>query len=176
MRFPDRPPRSKSLYWVSYLDPRNNYTLDTKWGFKRTLLQLDTLLQLHTYPPASIICKSHTYSLTPWSRVLLEKLTVSQLVKKFSTFYGTRRFITAFTSAHHLSLSWARSIQYMNPTPHFLKIDLNIILPSTPGSTKWSVTYITVYKHRLAHCYNNTRYISKFESVATWTQCSKSAL
>jgi hypothetical protein len=43
--------------------------------------------------------------LTPWSRGLLEKLTVSQLVKKFSAFYGTRRFITAFTRARHLSLS-----------------------------------------------------------------------
>jgi hypothetical protein len=40
-----------------------------------------------------------TYSLTPWSRVLLEKLTGPQLVKKFPTFYGTRRFITTFTSA-----------------------------------------------------------------------------
>ena len=40
-----------------------------------------------------------------------EKLTISQLVKKFPAFYGTRRFITAFTSARHLSLSWARSIQ-----------------------------------------------------------------
>jgi hypothetical protein len=29
-----------------------------------------------------------------------EKLTGSQLVKKFPTIYGTRRFITAFTSAH----------------------------------------------------------------------------
>jgi hypothetical protein len=43
--------------------------------------------------------------LTPWSRGLLEKLTVSQLVKKFPAFYGTQRFITAFTRAHHLSLS-----------------------------------------------------------------------
>jgi len=38
-------------------------------------------------------------------RVLLEKLTSSQLVKKFPTFYGTRMFITAVTSAGHLSLS-----------------------------------------------------------------------
>ena len=51
------------------------------------------------------------YLLTPWSRVLLEKLTVSKLVNKFPTFYGTRRFIIAFTSARHLSLSWAGSIQ-----------------------------------------------------------------
>jgi hypothetical protein len=37
--------------------------------------------------------------LTPCSRVLLQKLTGLQLVKKFPTFYGTRRFINAFTSA-----------------------------------------------------------------------------
>ena len=46
-----------------------------------------------------------TYLLTPWSRALLEKLTGFQLVKKFPTFYGTRKFTAAFTSAHHLSLS-----------------------------------------------------------------------
>jgi len=46
-----------------------------------------------------------TYLLTPCSTVLLEKLTVSELVKKFPAFYGTRRFITAVTSARHLSLS-----------------------------------------------------------------------
>jgi hypothetical protein len=43
--------------------------------------------------------------LTPWSRGLLEKLTVSQLVKKFPAFYGTRSFNTAFTKARPLSLS-----------------------------------------------------------------------
>ena len=46
-----------------------------------------------------------TYLLTPWSRVLLEKLASLQLVKKFPAFYGTRRFLTALTSARHLSLS-----------------------------------------------------------------------
>ena len=45
------------------------------------------------------------YLLTPSSRVLLEKLMDFQLVKKFPTFYGTQRFITAVTSACHLSLS-----------------------------------------------------------------------
>jgi hypothetical protein len=44
-----------------------------------------------------------TYLLTPWRRVLLEKLTGSQLLKNFPAFYGTRRFITAFTSARQLS-------------------------------------------------------------------------
>ena len=58
-----------------------------------------------------------TYLRTPWRRVLLEKLTGLKLVKKFPAFYGTRRFITAFTSAHHLSLSWASSIQSILPNP-----------------------------------------------------------
>ena len=56
-------------------------------------------------------------SLTPFSTVHLKKLTGSQLVKKFPAIYGTRRFITAFTSARHLSLSWARSIQSKLPHP-----------------------------------------------------------
>ena len=45
------------------------------------------------------------YLLTPSSRVLLEKLTGSQLVKKFPALYGTPRFITTFTSAFHLYVS-----------------------------------------------------------------------
>jgi hypothetical protein len=56
-----------------------------------------------------------TYPLTPWSRVLLEKLTDLQLVKKFPAFYGTQRFITAFISTRHLSLSWASPIQSIPP-------------------------------------------------------------
>jgi len=49
--------------------------------------------------------------LAPCSRVLLEKLTGLQLVKKFPSFYGTRRFITAFISARQVSLSEASVIQ-----------------------------------------------------------------
>ena len=41
----------------------------------------------------------------------------SALVKKFPVFYGTRSFITSITSAHHLSLSWAGSIQSIPPHP-----------------------------------------------------------
>ena len=48
---------------------------------------------------------NNTYLLTPWCKVLLENLTDFQPVKKFPAFYGTRRFITAFTSSRHLSLS-----------------------------------------------------------------------
>jgi len=79
----------------------------------------------------------HTYS---WSRVLLEKLPGSQLVKKFPAFYGTQMFNTAFTTARHLSLSLHTWIQPMFPPPppsKILKIHLNILLPCTSGSSKW---------------------------------------
>ena len=61
---------------------------------------------------------NNNYLLTPWGRVLLEKLTGLQLVKKFPTFHGTQRFITVLTSVRHLSLSWASPIQsiYLRPT------------------------------------------------------------
>jgi hypothetical protein len=58
-----------------------------------------------------------TYLLPPWSRVLLVKLIAFHLVKKFPAYCGTRTFITAFTSARHLSLSWANSIQSI-PSHH----------------------------------------------------------
>jgi len=57
------------------------------------------------------------YLFTPWCRVLLEKLTGLQLVKKFPAFHGTRRFITALTSLRYSSLSWASPIQSIHQHP-----------------------------------------------------------
>ena len=74
--------------------------------------------------------------LTPWCRVLLEKLTGLQLVKKFPAFHGARRFITALTTVRHLSLSWASPIQSIYPHPTswrsilILSTDLGLGLPS----------------------------------------------
>jgi len=89
---------------------------------------------MHTTQPATVqedterghrdyLRSLHPYLLTPRSRVLLEKPTGFQLVKKVPAFYGTRVFIAASTRACHLYLSWARSIQSMPPS-HFLKMHL----------------------------------------------------
>jgi hypothetical protein len=60
-------------------------------------------------------------SLTSWSRVLPEKLTGPQLVKKFPAFCETRMFITAFKISRHLS----PFLSQINPLPaypsHFSK-------------------------------------------------------
>jgi len=84
------------------------------WNFN-TAIFLDAALcnfRAFVSMTTTVILPMH-FLLAPWSRVFPEKLICSQLVKKFPTFYGTRKSITAFTSARHLSLSWARSIQSM---------------------------------------------------------------
>jgi len=68
-------------------------------------MHFHTMLQA---PKQSLPVRFHYYVI-PYSTVLSEKLTVPQPVKKLPPFYGTRRFITALTSARHLSLSWARA-------------------------------------------------------------------
>ena len=121
-----------------------------------------------------------TCILTPWSRDLLEKRAGSEPVKIFPAFCGTQRFITEFTSAHHLSLSSARQIQ---PIPHFLKNHFNIILPSTPGSPKWSLSLrfphqnsvyastlpYTCYMHRPSHSrsYQPNNFCEKYRTLSS---------
>jgi hypothetical protein len=46
---------------------------------------------------------------------------ITQLLKNFPIFYGTRRFITVFATALNWSLSWVRSIQSTQPQPISLR-------------------------------------------------------
>jgi len=41
----------------------------------------------------------------PRSKVILEKLIVTQLMKKFNTFYGICRFMAVFRTVRHWSVS-----------------------------------------------------------------------
>jgi len=48
------------------------------------------------------------------------------------------------------------------PTPHFLKINLNIILQSTPGSPKWSLSLRFPHQNPVyASLHSHTRYIPR---------------
>ena len=78
-----------------------------------TYLLNNLLTYLITYLIIYLLTNLRTYLLT--YRVLLEKLTGLQLVKKFPAFHGTRTFITALKSFRHLSLSCASPIQSIYP-------------------------------------------------------------
>ena len=103
---------------VNYVVHKNPSKSDVQHNFANTsLLRCTTAnVSLHNPETGKPICTFNSnilfaYLLTPWSRVLIENLTVFQLVKKYPAFYGTRRFITAFTTACQQSLSWDLSIQ-----------------------------------------------------------------
>jgi len=96
----------------------------------RTEVKLSPLYRLLTY--------LLTYST---EQSLFEKLIGFQQVQKFPWFYGTRMFITAFTIARPAVPTPNQLDQVHTPTSHFLKTHLNIILPSTPGSFKWSLSF-----------------------------------
>ena len=103
---------------------------------------------------------TYTYLLTPWCRVLLEKLTGLQLVKKLPAFHRTRRFITALTSVRHLSLSWASPIQSIYPHPTswrsilILSAHLRLGLPSglLPSGFPTKTLYTPLSSPILATC------------------------
>ena len=86
-----------------------------------------------------------TYLLTPWSRVLLEKLTGSAASQEIPRIFGTRRFLTVLTSACHLSLSWANSVQSPQPPPTSRRSIL--ILSSHLRLTLYIYIYIHTHTH-----------------------------
>ena len=76
--------------------------------------------------------KCTSYLLNPRCRIILEKLTGLQLVKKFPAFRGTRRYRTHKRPPPVSILGQPNPVHI--PTSHLLEIQPNIIHPSTPRS------------------------------------------
>ena len=83
-----------------------------------------------------------------------------QLVKKFPAFHRTRSFITALTSLHHPSLSWASPIQSIYPhltswkSILILSSHLRLGLPSglLPSGFPSKTLYATLSSYIRATC------------------------
>ena len=148
--------KRKNIYLHTYL---HTY-------FLPSLLLTYLLTNIRTY---ILIDYFLTYLITLCSRVLLEKLIGSQLVKKFPAFYGTWKFISEFTSACHLPLSWTRSIQSVPPHPSswrsilILSSHLRLDLPSglLPSAYPTKILYMPCSPHT---CYMHLpSYSSRFD-------------
>ena len=103
---------------------------------------------------------------------------VLELVKKFPAFFGNRRFITVLTSARHLSLSWANSIQSPQPPPtswrsililssHLRLSLLNGLFPSGSFSLHF-LNFLSLFS--IFHWERGSRLILSVILCSTWAQ------
>ena len=102
-----------------------------------------------------------TYLLTPWSRVLLEKLTGSAAGQEIPP-------ILRNPKVHHRIHKCPPPVAFLNqlhPVPttpsHFLKVHLNNILPSKSGSPQWSLSLRFPHQNPVHTCPPHTRHMPR---------------
>ena len=112
--------------------------------YKTLIIQLMSCIKEYSWIFLVFYNCWETYLLPPWSRVFVEKLTGSAASQKFPHFWNP--------IVHHRThkcpppVPILRQLYPVLKTPsHFLKIHLNIILPSASGSPQWSI--LTLYSH-----------------------------
>jgi len=103
------------------------------------------------------------------TRVLLEKLTVTQLVKKLSASYWKRRFVAVSATARHWTSFWSQTNTLHILTRNYLNTCLNIslrnrnetnqrnlfqlvpIVSQLPQFQSFSLLHAFPYEPRLSH-------------------------
>lgn len=92
-------------------------------------------------------------------------LTVCQIVKKFPTIYGSRRFIPMCTTAHHFSLACTTWTQPMPSHPTSFRLSSGLFDSGYPIIRQW--------RHRCIKCCTSILHLCAVITWDDWTRVKR---